>query len=82
MSYRRFRFKVEKRKVLCPICDNEMRRVHHVGVRGLSDFDAQCFVTNRSSPLFKREFLYDLADSAGRPLWVYDSGSYGGGRRE
>ena len=72
-SYRRFHFKVEKRRVLCPICDNEMVRVRYVGVVGLIILMHQCFVTNRCSPLFKREFLYDLVDSGGRSLWVEDS---------
>jgi hypothetical protein len=82
VSYRRFRFKVEKRKVLCPICESELVRVRFVGVVGLMDFNHQCFVRNRSSPLFKREFLFDLVDAKGCPLWVVDSVSYGGRRVE
>ena len=82
VSYRRFRFKVEKRKVLCPICESELVRVRFVGVVGLMDFSHQCFVRNRRSPLFKREFLSDLVDARGCPLWVVDSVSYGGRRVE
>jgi hypothetical protein len=82
VSYRRFRFKVEKRKVLCPICESELVRVRFVGVVGLMDFSHQCFVRNRRSPLFKREFLFDLVDARGCPLWVVDSVSYGGRRGE
>jgi hypothetical protein len=85
VSYRRFHFKVEKRRVLCPICESELKRVHFVGVVGLENFGHQCFVTNRRSPLFKREFLSDLIDCRGRPLWVEapkvvfrGSGSYEG----
>jgi hypothetical protein len=78
VSYRRFHFKVEKRRVCCPICDNELKRVHFVGVVGLENFGHSCFVTNRCSPLFKREFLSPLFDVNGRPLWVEDSVSYGG----
>lgn len=80
VSYRRFHFKVEKARVLCPICESELKRVHFVGVVGLDNFGHQCFVTNRCSPLFKREFLSDLFDGGGRPLWVEDSGGYGGWR--
>ena len=82
MSYRRFHFKVEKHKVLCPICESELVRVRFVGVVGLMDFSHQCFVRNRRSPLFKREFLFDLVDAKGCPLWVVDSVSYGGRRVE
>jgi hypothetical protein len=82
VSYRRFHFKVEKRKVLCPICESELVKVRFVGALGLDNFGHQCFVTNRSSPLFKREFLSDLADVKGCPLWVEDSVSYGGRRVE
>ena len=82
VSYRRFRFKVEKHKQLCPICESELVRVRFVGVVGLMDFNHQCFVRNRSSPLFKREFLFDLVDAKGCPLWVVDSVSYGGRRVE
>jgi len=82
VSYRRFRFKVEKRKVLCPICESELVRVRFVGVVGLMNFGHQCFCTNRHSPLFKREFLFDLVDASGCPLWVVDSVSYGGRRVE
>jgi hypothetical protein len=82
VSYRRFRFKVEKARVLCPICENELKRVRFVGVVGLENFSHQCFVMNRCSPLFKREFLYDLFDAKGRPVWVEDSGGYGGWRSE
>jgi hypothetical protein len=78
VSYRRFHFKVEKRRVCCPICDNELVRVRYVGKLGLDTFSNQCFVTNRCSPLFKREFLSDLFDVNGRALWVEDSVSYGG----
>jgi len=82
VSYRRFKFKVEKRRVLCPICESELVKVRYVGVVGLENFSYQCFVTNRCSPLFKREFLSDLADAKGRLLWVEDSVSYGGRRVE
>jgi hypothetical protein len=75
VSYRRFRFKVEKARVLCPICGSELRKVHFVGKLGLDNFGYQCFVTNRCSPLFKREFLSDLFDARGRPLWVEDERS-------
>lgn len=78
VSYRRFHFKVEKHRVLCPICGSELKRVRYVGVLGLENFGHQCFVTNRCSPLFKREFLFDLVDGRGRSLWVEDSVSYGG----
>jgi hypothetical protein len=77
VSYRRFHFKVGKQKALCPICGSELRRVCYVGKLGLHNFDAQCFVTNRCSLLFKREFLSDLRDVKGRLVWVEDSVSYG-----
>jgi hypothetical protein len=53
-------------------------KVHFVGVVGLENFGHSCFVTNRCSPLFKREFLSPLFDVNGRALWVEDSVSYGG----
>jgi hypothetical protein len=76
-SYRKLKVKVEKPKVLCPICGNELAKVRYVGKLGLENYSEQCFVTNRCSPLFKQEFLSDLTDSGGHPLWVYDSGSHG-----
>jgi hypothetical protein len=82
VSYRRFKFKVEKRRILCPICSNELVRVRYVGKVGLDNFAHQCFVTNRCSPLFKREFLSMLCDVKGHPVWVEDSVSYGGWRSE
>lgn len=75
-SYRKLKFKVPKRKVACPICGEELVKVRFVGKLGLENFNEQCFVTNRSSPLFKREFLYELFDVKGCPLWVVDSGAY------
>jgi hypothetical protein len=82
ISYRRFHFKVEKREILCPICGNELKKVRYVGVVDLENFGHRCFVENSCSPLFKREFLYDLVDGRGRSLWVEDSVSYGGWRSE
>jgi len=82
VSYRRFHFKAEKHKVLCSICGNELRKVEFVGKLGLDNFGDQCFVTNRCSPLFRREFLGALDDGKGRNRWVYASVSYGNYRLE
>jgi hypothetical protein len=64
-SYRKLKVKVEKRKSLCPICGEELVKLHYLGVRGI--------VKERDSPDFVRSFLDDLVDSDGSPNWCESS---------
>jgi hypothetical protein len=73
-SYRKLKVKVEKRKVLCPLCQHELVKLLYFGSKN--------FVLDRDSPYFEREALDDLEED-GRAVWVEDtrpvysgSGSY------
>jgi hypothetical protein len=69
-SYRKLKVKVEKRKSLCPICGEELVKLHYLGVRRI--------VKERDSPEYVGSFVDDLVDSDGSLNWVEaHSGSYG-----
>jgi hypothetical protein len=61
--------KVEKRKSLCPICGEELVKLHYLGVRRI--------VKERGSPDYVGCFVDDLVDSDGSLNWCEaSSGSY------
>jgi hypothetical protein len=73
-SYRALKVKVEKRKVLCPLCRHECVKLLYFGSKN--------FVLDRDSPYFVRDGFDDLVED-GRVVWVEDtrpsyrgSGSY------
>jgi hypothetical protein len=69
-SYRKLKVKVEKKKSLCPICSEELVKLHHLGVRRI--------VKDRGSPEFVGSFVDDLVDNYGALNWCEaSSGSYG-----
>jgi len=69
-SYRRLKVKVEKRKSICPICGEELVKLHHLGVRRI--------VKEKKKEGFVFSFVGDLADDNGSPNWCEaPSGSYG-----
>jgi len=69
-SYRKLKVKVEKRKPLCPICGEELVKLHYLGVRRI--------VKEKGSPDYVGSFIDDLVDSDCSPNWVEaDSGRYG-----
>jgi hypothetical protein len=61
-SYRRLKVRVEKRKSLCPICGEELVKLHYLGVRRI--------VKERGSPDYVGSFVDDLVDENGSPNWV------------
>jgi len=69
-SYRKMKVKVEKKKSLCPICGEELVKLHYLGVRRI--------VKERDSPEYVGSFVDDLVDSDGSLNWCEArSGSYG-----
>jgi hypothetical protein len=69
-SYRKLKVKVEKRKSFCPICGEELVKLHHLGVGHI--------VKDRTSPDYVGSFIDDLVDIDGSLNWVEaHSGSYG-----
>jgi hypothetical protein len=61
--------KVEKRKNLCPICGEELVKLHYLGVRRI--------VKERDSPEYVGSFIDDLVDENGSVNWCEaPSGSY------
>jgi hypothetical protein len=61
--------KVEKRKSLCPICGEELVKLHYLGVRRI--------VKERGSPEYVGSFIDDLVGADGSPNWCEaHSGSY------
>jgi hypothetical protein len=65
---RKLRAKVEK-KPLCPICGEELVKLHYLGVRRI--------VKERGSPDYIGSFVDDLVDSDGSLNWCESSsGSY------
>lgn len=75
-SYRKLKVKIEKRAVLCPICQNELVKVQFVGSLNLDNFNAQRFVLNRGSPNYKPDFFDVVVDGKGRKLWVEDEDAF------
>jgi len=68
-SYRKLKVKVEKKKPLCPICGEELVKLHHLGVRRI--------VKERDSPNHVSCFVDDLVAENGSPNWIEaHSGSY------
>lgn len=63
-SYRKLKVKVEKRKALCPICQNELVKLRYFGDK--------VWVTDRDAVGFEREFTDGVTDDAGRMVWVED----------
>ncbi|MDH5374331.1 MAG: hypothetical protein OEY40_02535 [Candidatus Bathyarchaeota archaeon] len=68
-SYRKLKVKVEKRKSLCPICGEELVKLHYLGVR--------CIVKAKGERGYVPSFVDDLVDDDGSPNWLEaSSGSY------
>jgi hypothetical protein len=53
--------KVEKKKDLCPICGEELVKLHYLGIRRI--------VKEREKEGFVYSFLDDLVDGDGSPNW-------------
>lgn len=69
-SYRRLKVKVEKRKSLCPICGEELVKLHYLGVKRIAK--------ERGSPDYVGSFIDDLVGSDCSHNWCEaHSGSYG-----
>ncbi len=69
-SYRKLKVKIEKRKSLCPICGEELVKLHYLGFRRI--------VKDRDSPEYVGRFFDDLVGSDGELNWCEaHSGSYG-----
>jgi hypothetical protein len=69
-SYRKLKVKVEKKKSLCPICGEELVKLHYLGVRRI--------VKERGSPDYVGSFVDNLVDESGSVNWCEaPSGSYG-----
>ena len=69
-SYRKLKVTVEKKQSVCPICGEELVRLHHLGIRQI--------VKDRNSPEFIASFVDDLVDDDGALNWCEaSSGSYG-----
>ena len=68
-SYRKLKVTVEKKKDLCPICGEELVRLHYIGV--------QRIVRERGEHGYVCSFVDDLVDVDGSPNWCESSsGSY------
>jgi len=68
-SYRKLKVQVEKRKSVCPICGEELVKLHYLGVRRI--------VKDRSSSEYVGCFVDDLVDGDGALNWCEaSSGSY------
>lgn len=73
-SYRKLKVTAEKKRVLCPLCQHDCKKLLYFG--------SKVFVLDRDSPYFEREALDDLEED-GRVVWAEDvrpdfsgSGSY------
>ena len=71
-SYRKLKVTVEMRKHVCPICQHDLVKIGYCGFKR--------FVTDRESPLFRRESFEDFEEN-GQPVWYlivdnWSSGSY------
>jgi hypothetical protein len=60
-SYRKLKVKVEKKKSLCPICGEELVKLHYLGVKRI--------VKERDSPDYVGSFVDDLVDESGSLNW-------------
>jgi hypothetical protein len=66
--------KVEKRRVLCPLCQHELVKLLYFG--------SKRFVLDRDSPYFERERCDDLEEDS-RVVWFEDTREfYVGGSHE
>jgi hypothetical protein len=69
-SYRKLKVKVEKRRSSCPICGEELVKLHYLG--------GGCIIKERGNEGFVFSFVDDWVDSNGSPYWTEaHSGSYG-----
>ena len=69
-SYRKLKVKVEKKKALCPICGEELVKLHYLGVRRIVKVKGECGYVG--------SFVDDLVDGDGSINWCEaHSGSYG-----
>ena len=69
-SYRKLKVTVEPKKRICPICSEELVKLHHLGIRRI--------IKDRDSPEFVGSFVDDLVDDDGALNWCEaSSGSYG-----
>ena len=69
-SYWKLKVKVEKKKALCPICGEELVKLHYLGVRRIAK--------ERGSLDYVGSFVDDLVDVDGSVNWCEaHSGSYG-----
>lgn len=66
-SYRKLKVTPEKRKDLCPICQEDLEKLFHVGVRRIVKVKGQCGYVG--------SFLDDVFDEDGRANWVLASSS-------
>jgi hypothetical protein len=74
-SYRKLKVTVKRKKDLCPICGEELVRLHYLGVRRI--------VKVRGSPDYVGSFLDDLVNDDGSVNWCEaPSGSCGSYGRE
>jgi hypothetical protein len=68
-SYRRLKVTVEKKKVLCPICSEELVKLRYLGVRRIVKVKGECGYVG--------SFVDDLVDGDGSLNWCESSsGSY------
>jgi hypothetical protein len=67
-SYRKLKVKVEKKKDLCPICGEELVKLHYLGVRRI--------VKEKEKKGFVYSFVDDLVDKNGSVNWCE---AFGGG---
>jgi len=74
VAYRKLKIIVEKRKFLCAICGLKMGKVQRNWGVDLDGVHEEHLVTDKSSPLFKRDFLSVVYLGEGRVGWVEDYG--------
>jgi uncharacterized protein with PIN domain len=69
-SYRKLKVTVEKKKDLCPICNEELVKLHYLGVRRIVKVKGACDYVG--------SFVDDLVDGDGSVNWCEaHSSSYG-----
>jgi len=64
-SYRRLKVTVERKKLICPICERDLEKLRYNGNR---------FVMDENLSSGKRKFFAKAVDECGIPLWVVDAG--------
>lgn len=64
-SYRKLKVTVERRKLICPICERDLEKLRYNGNR---------FVMDENLSSGKRVFFAKAVDECGIPLWVVDTG--------